>query len=201
MGLIVCNFLRTIFHRTDTKHEVSILNGIIDEIQFLPTVLESPIGIKIDIWFLTLRTRTAFSSNQNHTIGTTTTVNGCRRRVFQNLHRLDILGRKERNVRSNHSIHNIKRIVTSQRRTDTANTYRSGLSRLTGRGSNRYTGSTSLQGLVQTRHRRLHQFIRTHGSHRTRQVRFLHRTVTDGDELFEHRVLRLEGNRQILVST
>ena len=190
--LVISNFFGAVTHRTDTKFRLrKILTR--QHIHLLPSVLEAPVRIETDV---DLTFATGLGSDQDHTVRTTATVDsgcGC---IFQDFHRLDVRRRQPLDIAYDHTVHYVQRVVATHRRTDTADTDGSAFARLTGTTRYRHTGGSTLQGLIQTGYRRLEQLVGTDRSNGTRQVRFLHRTVTDRYHFLQLHVVRLQGYTQ-----
>ena len=125
--LVVGDFFRTVTHRLDTQFGVGEVLRT-QHVHLLPAVLESPVRVERDVH---LAFPTRLGGDQDHTVCTTATVDSGCRSVLQNLHRLDIIRREELNVRGDHTVHYIQRVVATDSRTDTADTDGSGLTGLT----------------------------------------------------------------------
>ena len=148
---VIGNLLCAVTHRADTQfglHKVLAL----EHIHLFPAILESPVRIEVDVH---LAFATGLGSDDDHTVGSTATVDSGGRSVLEDLHRLDVGRRQPFDVTRDHSIDHIQRVVTAQSRTDTADTDGSRLTGLTRTGSDCHTGGTALQRLVQTGNRRL----------------------------------------------
>ena len=136
---------------------------------------------------------TTFGCNQNYTVSTTRTIDGCRRSIFQdvdwfNITRVDRLNatRVQR-----HTIYYIKWWIGSIQRTVTTNTNITQFTRtLTGR--NIHAGSLTLQSLKSIRYRLCIQFFRRDTSQSTRHIRLLLNTVTYDNHLIQLRSLRAD---------
>src|SRR5699024_1087251 len=82
-----------------------------------------------------------------------------------------------------HTVHYIEWVGRTIHGCHTADTDGETSFRVTGRTDDRYTCRSSLQTLSQVHRIPLHHFLRIHGSHRTGEVGFLHRTVAHNNYL------------------
>ncbi len=127
--------------------------------------------------------RTFLGSNDNHTIGSTRTVNGSSRSILQNLNRFRI-GRIEVNARiGNHSIDDPQRRVVAQRAYTT--NLNIGILACTPTAANIDTGCQALHLARQCPCSAFLHFLGINNGNRSSQVGFLHSLITDDNHFLQ----------------
>ena len=122
--------------------------------------------------------------DDNHTVGTTRTVDGSGRSILQNVHRLDVVGVYIVDATGKgNTVEHDEPVVAGRKRARTTNTYLHGSTRLRRSLRHLYAGHTTLQGVGNIRTGHLAQQVAPHVSHRTGDSLLALRTVTNDNHV------------------
>ena len=147
--------------------------------------------------------------DQHDAVGAARPIDGARRRVLENLDRLDVvrvqggdrvqpahslaeqrIGRRVVEVgRYGHAVDDVERVVEGRDGVPASDAHHGARSRLATRGDDFDSGRAAQQRLINRRDRRGRDLVRFNGGHRARQLSSLGRAVADRDYLFELRRL------------
>ena len=136
----------------------------------------------------------SLGGHKNHTIRTTSTVNGSGRCIFQHVDALDIVSRNVINGTDSHTVNNEQRVVRLGDGTTTSHTDGHLTGRTTILSRNLHTRQLSLQRLSHIGNRNSRQLIASHRCHSACQVSALHRAVTHHHRIFQCGVILLHDD-------
>ena len=133
--------------------------------------------------------------NHDNAVGTSRTVDSGSGGILQDFDALDVGGVHEVGIVAYlHSIYNIKRRSIAIDGADTTDADCSLSVRRTVLHRNLHTGGSTLKGLTDVLRHALHYGSLVNGSHRTRDVALLHRTVTYNHYVFKGSAVLFEGD-------
>ena len=180
---------------------VTILRKLrsIHHIKFPGKFGQAHIRSKADLKFGCLLT---LGSHENHTVGSTRSVNGRRRCILQNCDTLDVIridvGETLHCI--HHTVDHDERVVSGRNGSCTADTDGRSSARLTAETHDVHTGDTALKGLVRRNSNRRDHLVHLHDSDRTGQVALGSSTITDHDRLFNHLIVKFKDDIDSLVA-
>ena len=122
--------------------------------------------------------------HQDHTVGSTGTVDGCRCSILQDIDALDVVGVDAVKVATCYTVDDVKRSSVTGG-ADTTDVDLVALTRLRGRLGNLYTRGLALHSFECVGSVQLGDVITLYLNGGTGQQLFLHGTVTDDDHVFE----------------
>ena len=144
--------------------------------------------------------RTLLGGNDDNTIGSLRTIDGCCRSITKHVNRLDIFWRYNRNINSRDSIHYIVRRHGT--RTESRSTTKGNGRRTVRIGSrrNHQTRNLTLKHLTWVCEHTLVQIFCLHGSNRRGDILTAHRTITYNYDLIQGRIIFLQNNLTVRTS-
>ena len=209
-----------VLHQARTEYFIDIVHSristiqIIFHIQFIDTIIvHQCFGISLSIHLYgqtsgfgkaqrsiqrdtALSFHTALGGNDDHSIGSTRTIDSCRRSIFQNLHTLNVFRIDALQTGfTHHAVHHIKRFVAlidGIRPTDT-DFYRTARNTV---AHHIDTGYTTLQGITHLRNRLRLESLAVHHRHSTCHISLAHRTITDDYHFVQRLCVFFQDNVQ-----
>ena len=161
-------------------------------IKFLQDVIYSYIRIVSNVGFTFC---TILGSNDDDTIGSLGTIDGCSCSITEHIYTLNIIRSNHRYIHTRNTIYDIiwlhGRTFAKRRRTTERNTWRTTWITCS---SNYQTSNLTLQHLTRIGKHPLVQVFRTNGSNRRSQILTAHRTITYNYDLIQGRIVFLQNN-------
>ena len=152
--------------------------------KFFRNTLDTIISIILHFHFLRLP---LFGCDNNYTIRSTTTINSCRRSIFQNFYRFNIIIIQiGKSTFHRYTVDNIERITTCIHCADTTNTDTYASFRITTRLRNLYSRHFSRQRLTKIGSGNFCYLFGFHGRNRSRNISFSLNTIAYHDYFIDH---------------
>ena len=136
---------------------------------------------------------TVFGGDDDHTISSLRTIDGCCSSITEHIDAFDIVGRNHRNVDAGNAVNNIVRLHSGTRTQRRSTTQRDGGSAVrVGCRRNNQSGNLTLQHLTGIGEDTLVQVFGLHGGNGRCDVLTLHGTITNDNNLIQELVVFLQ---------
>ncbi len=169
------------FHKADFIHKLLVL-CCIEHIDFFSHLGETALYVQR---YPGIAAAALLGRDNHNSVGTARTVDSGRRGVLENLHALDVAGRKEVYIVHRHTVNNIQRFVRTVERGGTAHTHSHAAAGSAGGLLYRHTGSLTLDSLGSRHNGAVGKCFLVDCRHCCSKVFTLYRAVTDNHNFVE----------------